>query len=42
MFPRNEWSYSHESLIDVRGDVCVEYYVFYLKSIALVGMAIWG
>jgi len=42
MCPRNEWSCSHETLIDVRGDLCLEYSVLNLESLALLGMALWG
>ena len=42
MFPRNEWSYSHKTLIDVRGDLFVEYSGLYLESIALLGVALLG
>ena len=42
MFVGNEWSYSHETLIDVRGGISVEYSGLHLESIALLGVALWG
>jgi len=42
MFVGNEWSYSHETLIDVRGDISIEYFGLHLESIALLGVALWG
>jgi len=42
MFVENEWSYGHETVIDVRGDISIEYSGLYLESIALLGVALWG
>ena len=41
-FGENEWSYGHETLIEDRGDVFIEYSGIYLESIALLGVALWG
>ena len=42
MFAGNEESYGHGTLIDVRGDLSVDYSVLYLASLALLGIALWG
>jgi len=42
MFVGNEWSYGHETLIEDRGDVSIEYSGLHLESVALLGVALWG
>jgi len=42
MFVGNEWSYGHKTLIDIRGDISIEYSGLHLDSIALLGVALWG
>ena len=42
MFPENEWSYGHETLIEDRGDICIEYSGVSWESIALLGVSLWG
>jgi len=42
MFPGNEWSYGHETVIEDRRDVCIEYLSVYLESTALLGVSLWG
>ena len=37
-----EWTYGPETLIDIRGDLSVEYFVPYLESIALLAVELWG
>jgi len=42
MFVREKWSYSDETLTDIRGHISIEYSVLYLESLGLLGMALWG
>ena len=42
MFVGNEWNYGHETLIDIRRDISIEYSGLHLESIALLGVALWG
>jgi len=42
MFPGNEWTYSHETLTDVRGAIFIEYSDLHLESISLLAVELWG